>query len=59
MLKPLLILFVVKQGWQALLGVDASEALRLVRREVCAVNASAHYEAIKGSKHVFEVLGYT
>lgn len=51
--------FVVKSG-QAILGLEASEALGLVHRTVNAVNESAHdldYDVVKDFKHVFEGLG--
>lgn len=48
--------FVVKRG-QAILGLEASESLGLVRRTVGTVNFALQYEAIRDMKHVFKGLG--
>ncbi|XP_077550596.1 uncharacterized protein LOC144163726 [Haemaphysalis longicornis] len=48
--------FVVKNGRQALLGLDASEALGLFQRTVASIGAS-EYVPVKNFKHLFQGLG--
>lgn len=48
--------FVANNGHQAILGLEASEALGLIQRTVATLHAS-EYEAIKDFKHVFQGLG--
>ncbi|XP_077528612.1 uncharacterized protein LOC144141006 [Haemaphysalis longicornis] len=48
--------FVVKNGRQAILGLDASESLGLFQRTVASIGAS-EYVPVKNFKHLFQVLG--
>ncbi|XP_037565227.2 uncharacterized protein K02A2.6-like [Dermacentor silvarum] len=49
--------FVVKHGSQAILGLEASEALGLFQRTVATVSASTDYEAVTHFQHLFQGLG--
>nr|XP_054928052.1 uncharacterized protein LOC129385442 [Dermacentor andersoni] len=49
--------FIVKNGRQPILGLEASESLGLVHRTVDAVNAASVYGPLKDFRHVFEGLG--
>lgn len=47
----------MKNGRQAILGLEASEALGLVKRSVCVVDKAEKGELLTRFRHVFEGLG--